>query len=98
MNWALAQYVILGLTTNLPFLRDVLHHPDFIAGDVTTRFVDDQFAAWVENRPDELPDAALIAAAFSELHGLALDLPNEGTAGSDLYTPWARGDSFRLGG
>ena len=33
LHWALGHYVILGdVITNIPFLRDVLTHPDFSAG------------------------------------------------------------------
>src|SRR5262249_43392122 len=40
MQTALAQTVILGTTTNIPFLQALLAHPTFLAGEVDTRFVD----------------------------------------------------------
>jgi acetyl/propionyl-CoA carboxylase alpha subunit len=98
MDWALAQYVILGVTTNLQFLRDVLKHPAFEAGDFDTQFVDRQFANWAESCPTDLPDEALIAAAIAEMHLLKVRSDDGGQApGSDVYSPWSRGDSFRLG-
>jgi 3-methylcrotonyl-CoA carboxylase alpha subunit len=38
---ALLDYPILGIRTNVPFLIRVLEHPDFRAGRLHTRFIDD---------------------------------------------------------
>ncbi|MET1007514.1 MAG: biotin carboxylase N-terminal domain-containing protein, partial [Propionibacteriaceae bacterium] len=37
---ALAEFRIRGVSTNIPFLQAVLEHPDFIAGDVSTAFIE----------------------------------------------------------
>ncbi|MCY1068903.1 pyruvate carboxylase [Nannocystis sp. RBIL2] len=37
---ALAEFRIRGVKTNIPFLQNVLTHPKFVAGDITTGFVD----------------------------------------------------------
>jgi pyruvate carboxylase len=37
---ALREHRIRGVTTNIPFLLAVLSHPAFIAGAVTTRFIE----------------------------------------------------------
>ncbi len=39
---ALAEYRIRGVATNLPFLRAVLDDPAFVAGDVSTSFIDER--------------------------------------------------------
>ena len=41
---ALAEFRIEGVGTNIPFLQNVLHHPDFASGHIYTRFVDDNIA------------------------------------------------------
>ena len=41
MRRALLEMRIRGVKTNIPFLLNVLEHPDFIAGDVTTSFIGD---------------------------------------------------------
>jgi pyruvate carboxylase len=41
MDRALREFRIRGVKTNIPFLENVVHHPDFQNGDVTTRFLDD---------------------------------------------------------
>jgi acetyl-CoA carboxylase biotin carboxylase subunit len=44
MLWALRRYVVLGdIVTNIAFLRQVLSHPRFQAGDTTTDFIDAVF-------------------------------------------------------
>lgn len=37
---ALDGYVIQGVTHNIPFLREVLDHPDYIRGDITTKWLE----------------------------------------------------------
>ena len=39
---ALSEFRIEGVATNLPFLSSILGHPDFAAGAVHTRFVDEE--------------------------------------------------------
>ncbi|MCC2592022.1 pyruvate carboxylase [Tessaracoccus sp. OS52] len=39
---ALAEFRVRGVATNIPFLRAVLEDPDFVAGDVTTSFIDER--------------------------------------------------------
>ena len=37
---ALAEFRVRGVSTNIPFLQNVLAHPRFVAGEATTGFVD----------------------------------------------------------
>ena len=39
---ALAEFRIRGVSTNIPFLQAVLDDPDFVAGKVTTSFIDER--------------------------------------------------------
>jgi len=41
MERCLQEFRIRGVKTNIPFLVKVMTHPRFIAGDVTTRFIDE---------------------------------------------------------
>ncbi len=41
MDRALLEYRIRGVTTNLAFLHNIINHPQFIASDYTTRFIDE---------------------------------------------------------
>ena len=59
MDAALAEYTLLGLTTNLPFLRAVVTHPAFARGDVTTHFIEDHLRDW---KLPKVKDELLIAS------------------------------------
>ncbi len=41
MKRALDEYVISGVQTVIPFHKQVMNHPDFIAGNISTHFIDD---------------------------------------------------------
>jgi acetyl-CoA carboxylase biotin carboxylase subunit len=47
LSAALDQFVIEGIRTNIPFVRQVLDHPSFRAGDVDTGFLDREGASLV---------------------------------------------------
>jgi pyruvate carboxylase len=51
---ALREFRIDGVATNIPFLHNILAHPDFVSGKVHTRWVDEhiaELARTVESRP-----------------------------------------------
>jgi acetyl/propionyl-CoA carboxylase alpha subunit len=100
MDWALQHYVILGVTTNIPFLREVIAHPVFRRGEATTDFVDRYFAGW-QPPGQEPPDLVLVAAALSELlEGAAVGTTPVAVGGAsqdDPYSPWRSLPGFRLG-
>jgi 3-methylcrotonyl-CoA carboxylase alpha subunit len=112
MDWALSHYVLLGVTTNIPFLRDVITHEVFRRGEATTGFVDEYFADWQPSiKPDrssaidpasaQIPDLVLIAAALSELlEGAAVaatPLAVGGMSQGDPYNPWRQMTGYRMG-
>lgn len=99
MQTALAQTVVLGVTTNRDFLQSLLAHPAFAAGDVDTHFVDAHIA---ELLPDtqNLPDIALVTSALGDfLGGTQAARPAAAAAQTegDTYSPWSTTDTFRLG-
>ncbi|MCC6975576.1 MAG: ATP-grasp domain-containing protein [Anaerolineae bacterium] len=99
MDAALAGYVILGLTTNTRFLREVITSPDFQQGYTTTRLIEQRFSEW-SPAEREAPHPALIAAALGELLGGVSTTPvtKSSESESDPFSPWSRADGFRLGG
>jgi acetyl/propionyl-CoA carboxylase alpha subunit len=93
MHAALAQTALLGMTNNLEFLQAVLSDADVQAGNYDTAFIERRFAAWQPEQ--EVPIEALLAAAV-------LEIPEEpaiqaGEEDSDIHSPWASGNSFRIG-
>jgi acetyl/propionyl-CoA carboxylase alpha subunit len=95
MTVALSDYVILGLTTNIHFLKDLINTPEFVAGNATTALIERSFGDW---QPPNfaVPDEALIAAALMELFSQP-EAQVEGVMDGDMYSAWAQSDGFRLG-
>jgi acetyl-CoA/propionyl-CoA carboxylase biotin carboxyl carrier protein len=84
---ALAATVVLGVTTNVPLLRDLVRHPEVRAGRLDTGLVERVLAE--QKTPDGVPDEVLMAAALEHL--LALE-PGPGGG------PWDVPGGWRLGG
>jgi pyruvate carboxylase len=99
---ALAEFRIRGVSTNIPFLQAVLEHPDFIAGDVSTAFI--------EQRPELLTARAPADRGTKLLRWLAevtvnkpngdaptlLDPGEKRPPGIDLTKPSPKGSRQRL--
>jgi acetyl/propionyl-CoA carboxylase alpha subunit len=97
MHHALRDTAFLGLATNVDFLQDLLLRDEVSAAQYDTRFVDRQMAAWSGDQ--ELPMQVLVAAALAELNMTAGQILEPDSAEpEDLYSPWAAGDGFRMGG
>lgn len=63
MRRALSEYVVEGIKTNIPFHQRVLRHPEFLAGDFDTTFIDQRFLVGERERTCPDADRALVAAA-----------------------------------
>jgi acetyl-CoA carboxylase biotin carboxylase subunit len=64
---ALREYEVFGIETTIPFFRRVVDHPDFVAGQIDTGFIDRALAEGIlsEDEPShELERVALLAAAL----------------------------------
>ena len=97
MDAALAQYVIMGLTTNLQFLRDVINHPAFAAGTTTTGFIEHYLTPWQPLSIATPPDVLITAALHDLLTAPSAAVPADGTGDADRFSPWLRADGFRVG-
>jgi acetyl-CoA carboxylase biotin carboxylase subunit len=89
---ALEDTAVLGPTTNLGFLLDVLAHAAFARGETHTGFLAEHLPGWRESVADETP-AAVVAA-------LALGRPASGAdsgARAAAPTPWQTLGAWRLG-
>ncbi|MEO8394541.1 MAG: hypothetical protein ABI700_16220, partial [Chloroflexota bacterium] len=93
MDMALHDTVILGTNTNLSFLRVLINHPAFAAGEVDTGFIERHLDELLPPEP-ALPDAALIAAALLDQIG---GTSRTQAAPQQAADPWSRADHFRIG-
>ena len=78
---ALGEYTVLGVRTNIGFLRRVLEHPAFITGDLHTRFLDEHRQA--------------LADAASDDERVAVPVPRRPPDGA--LDVWDTLDGWRLG-
>ena len=64
LDAALRDTVVLGLDTNLPFLRAILQHPVFTEGRVNTHFIPTHQMQLLNNRHDAASDRTLVIVAM----------------------------------
>ncbi|KPK20303.1 MAG: pyruvate carboxylase subunit A [Nitrospira bacterium SG8_3] len=97
---ALGDYVILGIKTTIDFLRDVIAHPQFKAGNTTTSFIEKHLGTWEsKTKTEESLTLALIASAFDNLNQTyAAPGVNRGGEQKEVFSPWQSLGKWRLGG
>jgi 3-methylcrotonyl-CoA carboxylase alpha subunit len=94
---ALADTAVLGVRTNLEFLARVAEHPEFASGAVDTGFIERHRASLMPPRRPA-PDTVLAAAALFRLLAREDAARAAASRSGDTFSPWARGDGWRLNG
>lgn len=97
LDAALGETAILGVTTNIAFLRALLRHPAWAQGAVDTHFIERHLPELIPDAAVLPPDAAVIAAALVSLQGNTAGGKAVAENAAVSYDPWERGDHFRLG-
>jgi acetyl/propionyl-CoA carboxylase alpha subunit len=88
MDSALGQFVILGLITNQPFLRDIMKSESYRKASFSTRFVDEHFSDWELGSPS--PEVIATALLTSK------SAPGKVSVSSrDPYSPWSSKGTWR---
>lgn len=84
MILALKDNVILGVQTSIRFMLDVLEHPEFIAGNTFTNFIDINMKDRINHSMNDL-DSILAAGAYAVFN----EKPqNVSKVTSEMPTPW----------
>jgi acetyl-CoA carboxylase biotin carboxylase subunit len=102
MQSALIEYRIEGPTTNIPFLRWILAHPDFIENRVDTRWLEEVQEGYepIGIGQGRREDVAAVAAAI-HIHRTTSEASRTGADGrgeADGLSPWVRvGRARRFG-
>ena len=93
---ALREYVLEGVRTNLSFHRWLAAHPAFVAGKLSTRFIDEHFKpdALVADREDTMEVALLAAALHAREERRRVVLP---AANGERRPPWRWAERQRIG-
>jgi acetyl/propionyl-CoA carboxylase alpha subunit len=87
MARALEEFIILGVTTNVEFLRDVIIHSQFSEGSTTTDFIELNWPNGWDSDADV--EAAVVGAACAEKAGLHLSTATSGSSESpDPFNPF----------
>lgn len=89
MDSALGQFVILGLITNQPFLRDIMKSETYRKASFSTRFVDEHFSDWEL----ESPSPEVIATAL--LASKSVPEKVSPVSSRDPYSPWSSKGTWR---
>jgi acetyl-CoA carboxylase biotin carboxylase subunit len=61
---ALSEYVVKGISTNLRYLRAILEHPEFVAGNYDTSLLARAHQALLESQQSHLTEVALLASVI----------------------------------
>jgi acetyl/propionyl-CoA carboxylase alpha subunit len=93
MLWALSRYVVLGVTTNIPFLKRVLDHKAFRKGELSTHFIDTHFRE-VQHRALPL-DALIGLAVYDAMHPRREEVVRYKEP--DPHSPWKHAGKWRIG-
>ncbi len=95
LRQALAEFQVVGVTTNTVFLGGVAAHPAFAAGEIDTSFIE-------RHRSALFPEVAPASDRILALASLEIMLEREVEAGqrahssSDPYSPWHQTNGWRL--
>ncbi len=92
MRRALDGYYIRGVNHNMQFLSAVMRHPRFIAGNLTTGFIEEEFPDGFQGAAPEAADAGTFAAIAAAIAQIAreqeISIVRENSAGKRESEHW----------
>ena len=94
MQSALKQFHVLGITTNIGYLQDIVADSVFAESALSTKFLDERFAGWTG--VSEPPTEAIIAAIIASMEHSKPQTVNRPSAPGMNSNPWADGSGWRL--
>ncbi len=95
MTWALSNYAVLGVKTNIAFLKEVVAHPAFKEGDLTTHFIDDHLSDWGSSENSLPIDALISLAVYDSRHPKRDEVVKYKEP--DPHSPWKSAGKWRIG-
>ncbi|MDO9068969.1 MAG: acetyl/propionyl/methylcrotonyl-CoA carboxylase subunit alpha [Deltaproteobacteria bacterium] len=95
LRQALAEFQVVGVTTNTVFLGSVAAHPAFAAGEIDTGFIERHRTALF---PEAVPasDRVLALASLDLMLDLTIEAGQKGNSSPDPYSPWNHTNGWRL--
>lgn len=82
--------VIFGVKTNIPLLKKIIQHPEFVKGTMTTRFMDQYFSEPLRREKPEGFEASVLKEALKRIPKSAVVVSGSTNAvnSSPFQTPW----------
>ena len=93
MILALKQTIILGLTTNIPYMLDILQEEHFRKGETTTNYLAEHFDGWSPSFT--LADEDLLAIAAVELLATGKATAIGSGEAKPSFDPWNEPTAWR---
>jgi len=96
---ALEEYHLIGIRTNIPYLRKILQHPQFISGDYDTQFIGKYKEDLKQSEAEKVKteSAALAAAAIAVfLQSIKADYGDR--SGGQQISAWKNAARMKLNG
>jgi 3-methylcrotonyl-CoA carboxylase alpha subunit len=91
MRRALSEYQVVGVTTNIAFLKRLVTSPSFVNANLDTSLIERE-KEWLLEEDSGAPDEACLVATLA-----AILLESDGERDvSSLHSPWAMRDGWRL--
>ena len=97
MEQALSRFIVLGVTTNIPFLRRVLELPPVREGTYDTALLEEHFDELRTHRIDDNDMVAQGLAAWAFSSKVSSNVPTHGSnALRDAASPWRQAGPWRM--
>ena len=89
MRRALDEFIVLGCTTNIRFLRELCDHDDVVDGWTTTDLIERLWPdGWSPGFQEYVKESALLLAAAGESSGFGRKLATSSQSGTEEITPF----------
>ncbi len=95
MRQALADYRVVGVTTNIDFLSRLVSCPAFAGADLDTGLIERQQDFLFPESP-EVPRDVILTATVAELLRERDQAAQQGRRSGDPWSPWNRRDGWRM--
>lgn len=95
MRQALADYRVVGVTTNIDFLSRLVSCPAFAGADLDTGLIERQQDFLFPESP-EVPRDVILTATVAELLREREQAAQQGQRSGDPWSPWNRRDGWRM--
>lgn len=104
MTWALSRFAIVGVANNVAFLRAIIQHPQFKAGQIHTHFLEEHAITSPETKQGEAlqPEVIMAGGLASQIAKRSVGTPGSRVQPTDgqitvssKFSPWELGGAWR---